>query len=413
MVQKTTLPSGARIVSDTWPHAYSVTLGVWAEVGSRDEGESESGVSHFIEHMAFKGTARRSAQQIAREIDLLGGAANAFTSKEYTCFHAKALANHLPDICDLLCDLLLEPAYDPLELERERQVILQEIGMVEDTPDELAHVLFSQHYFPHHSLGRAVLGTSQTIAVLDRQAIMGYLQRQYAPGRVVVAAVGDLEHQRLVDLMAPALERLTGDARRNHDTMPKPSPSLNVVYRELEQAHLAMGTPAPSSRDPERFSAAVLNTVLGGNMSSRLFQEVRERRGLAYSVFSYLQAFSDVGLLNLYLGVSPANAAAALEVVRTELARLTRQPPSDTELAEAKEHLKGSILLAAENPENQMARQARNEFNFGRAVELSEVIEKLTAVSAQEVLSLAQRSLDPDALGITVLGPLSARELAP
>jgi predicted Zn-dependent peptidase len=403
-VEKTVLPGGVRLVSESQPHAYSVTLGLWMEVGSRDESPLQGGISHFIEHMAFKGTPGRSALDIAREIDRLGGLANAFTSKENTCFHARALTSHLPEMAGLLTDLALRPALDPQEMEREREVILQEIGSVEDTPDELVHVLFGQNYWPDHPLGRPVLGTVESVSALDRQAIQDYMGATYLPQATVVSAVGKLEHQRLLDLLGPALSELPQRPSALTRRPPTPRPGLHVYSRELEQAHLALGMPAPSATSNERFVAAILNLILGGNMSSRLFQEVRERRGLAYAVYSYLSAYSDSGMLGVYLGVAPGRAVEALTVVRAEMERLGAEPVAEHELSDAKESLKGSILLAAENPESRMSRLARNEFNFGRDVPVDEVVAQVEAVTAEDLERLAASMLDTAQLGVTVLG---------
>ena len=412
MINKTTLDNGVRLVTERLEHAYSVTAGLWMEVGSRDEEPAQGGISHFIEHMAFKGTARRDALAIARELDRMGGMANAFTSKEVTCFHARTLAELLPEISDLLTDIFLHPAYQNSELERERQVILQEISAVEDAPDDLVHVLFGLDYWPEHPMGRPVLGNSQSVGALSRQDLVDYLAASYAPGRLVVAAVGDLEHERLLELVAPVLAKLPASNGSNHRQPPTPRPGLRVHHRASEQVHVAMGAPGPSAVDPDRFAAALLNVILGGNMSSRLFQEVREKRGLAYSVFSYLSSYSDSGLFGVYMGVAPGRSPEALKVVKDELARLAVEPVGSEELEHAKEHTKGSILLAAENPDSRMSRLARNEFNFGRDVPLEEVVALLEAVSLDDLTRVAARCLDPSQLGITVLGPADAEGLS-
>jgi len=406
------LANGVRLLSERLSQAYSVTIGLWMEVGSRDEDPAIGGVSHFIEHMAFKGTSRRGPLDIAKEIDQLGGLANAFTSKENTCFHARALAGHLADLTDLLQDIFLHSVFDPKELERERQVILQEISCVEDTPDDLVHTLFGQNFWPDHPLGRPVLGTVETVSGLDRTAILDYLGSSYLPQAMVVAAVGDLEHEKLLELMAEPLSKLpaahTPAARRP----PQPAAGLHFKHRELEQAHIILGAPAPSATHHDRFTAAVLNLILGGNMSSRLFQEVRERRGLAYAVYSYLNSYSDSGLLGIYLGVPPARAAEAVRVVRQEMSRLAATPISEQELAEAKDGLKGSILLAAENPETRMSRLARNEYNFGRTIPFEEVLAEIEAVSLEGMSRLADELLEPAKLSATVLGPVDGEKLA-
>jgi predicted Zn-dependent peptidase len=382
------------------------------EVGSRDEEPAQGGISHFIEHMAFKGTARRDALAIARELDRLGGLANAFTSKETTCFHARTLADHLPDITDLLNDIFLHPAYNAAELERERQVILQEICAVEDTPDELVHVLFGLNYWPEHPLGRPVLGNAESVGAISRQDLVDYLAASYAPANLVVAAVGDLEHERFVELMAPELSLLPVSPGRNHRQPPAARAGLAVHHRDSEQVHIAMGAPGPAVTDPDRFAAALLNVILGGNMSSRLFQEVREKRGLAYAVYSYLSTYSDAGMFGVYMGVAPGRSPEALKVVRAEMARLAVEPVGAEELEHAKEHTKGSILLGAESPDSRMFRLARNEFNFGRDVPLEEVVAKIEEVTVQDLTRVAARCLDPSLLGITVLGPADADGLA-
>ncbi|MCB2192799.1 MAG: insulinase family protein [Deltaproteobacteria bacterium] len=412
MVNKTTLDNGVRLVTEKLPNAYSVTAGLWMEVGSRDEEPAQGGISHFIEHMAFKGTARRDALAIARELDRLGGMANAFTSKETTCFHARTLAEHLNTISDLLTDIFLHPAYDPTEVERERQVILQEICAVEDTPDELVHVLFGQNFWSGHPLGRPVLGSTESVGALSRQDLVDYLAQRYAPANLVVAAVGQIEHQQIVDLLGSALAELPILPPREARTAPAGKPGLVVVPRQCEQVHVAMGAPGPSATDPDRFAAALLNVILGGNMSSRLFQEVREKRGLAYAVFSYLSSYSDSGVFGVYMGVAPGRSPEALKVVRAELARLAVEPVSEEELEHAKEHTKGSILLGAENPDSRMFRLARTEFNFGREVTLEEVVAKIEAVQVGDLTRVAAKCLDPTKLGITVLGPADADGLA-
>ncbi|MGD8561878.1 MAG: pitrilysin family protein [Desulfarculaceae bacterium] len=416
MIQRTLLDNGVRILSESLPQVHSVTLGMWMEVGSRDEAVALSGVSHFIEHMAFKGTSRRGPLEIAKEIDRLGGLANAFTSKENTCFHARALAPRLPELSDLLLDLFLHPVFDPHELERERQVILQEINAVEDAPDELVHVLFGLNFWPEHPLGRPVLGTADTVSSLDRQAILDYLYSAYLSESIVVAAVGDVDHQQLVDLIGEALAGLPAARRNGPRRPPQAKPGLHLVKRGLEQVHVVLGVPAPSATEPERFACALLNLVLGGNMSSRLFQEVRERRGLAYAVYSFLNAYSDSGLLGIYMGVPPKRAAESLQVVRGEMERLAVEPLTEQELNEAKISLKDSIWLAAENPDSRMTRLARNEYNFGRVVPLKEVTDNIDQVNREDLSRLAGKMLDKDLLGATLLGPLDqdglARELS-
>ena len=405
VVKKTVLDNGVRLLTENLPHAHSVTVGLWVQAGSRDENESNGGVSHFIEHMAFKGTAKRGPLDIAREIDRMGGMANAFTSKEHTCFHARTLPEHLPLLSDLLLDIFLNPAMDPQELERERQVILQEISSVEDAPDELAHVLFSQKYWGGHPLGEPILGSGESIGCMTQSTISEYMQRAYTAGGLVVSAVGKLEHGEILELMGEKLSELPTKPMHNGRKPPKPAPGLHLKRRELEQVHVVMGSKAPSAVAPDRYAAALLNLILGGSMSSRLFQEVREKRGLAYSVYSFLNSYCDAGLLGIYMGVPAERLAEALSVVRSELERLAVEPVSAEELDDAKTSLKGSILLTSENPETNMGRLARNEYNFGRSLSLDEVLDNLMSVSLDDIASIASQVADGANLGGLVLGP--------
>ena len=406
MVQKSVLENGVRLVSESLPGAYSVTLGFWLEVGSRDEEPALGGVSHFIEHMAFKGTNRRGPLDIAREIDRLGGLANAFTSKENTCFHARALSEHMPGLGDLLLDLVLSPIYQPEELERERQVILQEICAVEDTPDDLVHVLFGQNFWPNHPLGRPVLGTSESVSSLNRQVILDYLHSAYRPEGMVVAAVGNLEHEQFVDMMSGPLTKLRSGGSANGRKPPRSSSGIHIKPRDLEQVHVAMGATAPSATHPARYATALLNLILGGNMSSRLFQEIREKRGLAYSIYSYYNTYSDSGMLGVYMGVAADRATEAMKVVRQEMAKLAAEGVSEDELSDARDNLKGSILLASENPESRMSRLARNELHFGRVISLDEIITQIDSITIEDIARMSGDILRGENLGATVLGPL-------
>ncbi len=412
MAQKTTLENGVRLISETLPQAYSVAVGLWVDVGSRDEPGELGGVSHFIEHMAFKGTARRDALAIARELDRLGGHANAFTGKENTCFHARALTEHLPEITDILCDIMLHPAYDPVELERERHVIIQEISFVDDTPDDLVHVLFAENLWPGHPLGRPILGTVPNVAGMDRQAMIDYMHSRYVPENLVVSAVGAVDHDQLVALLGDALGALPKRVKPNSRTTAEFHSGLHVINRELEQVQVVMGSSAPSVTDDDRFAASLLNIILGGSMSSRLFQEVREKRGLAYSIYSYLNSYSDLGLMGVGMGVSPDKLGEATKVVFDEMERLGSGDLKHNELSHAKDNIKGSILLAMESSESRMSRLARNEFHFGRYVPVEEVIEKIMAVEVEDVTRLAGETLRRDKMSVTVLGAADEDKLA-
>jgi predicted Zn-dependent peptidase len=405
---KTTLVNGVRLVSQTMPHTRSVSMGVWVNVGARDETDAENGLSHFIEHMIFKGTRQRSAFQIAKEFDAIGGHTNAFTSMEHTCYHAKVLDRQVETMVDILSDIFLNSIFDPLEVERERPVILQEIGMVEDSPDEYIHYLAGRNFWGDTPLGRSILGTRQNISRFDAETIRHFFHRLYQPERIVIAAAGHIEHDRLVDLVGPAFasvqprngfpERVSAAGRCLVDVRP----------RDLEQVHICLGTPGLSVVDPRRYGFALINTILGGNMSSRLFQEVREKRGLAYAVYSFISAHVDTGMFGVYLAVSPGQALEAVRLVAQEIAKITRLPVDPAELKGAVEYTKGSLLLASENADNQMVRIAQNEIHFQSDIPLETVIQRVESVRPEDLLRLASDLFQTDRMVLTLLGPVEA-----
>ena len=404
-IDKTVLPNGVRIVSHHMPHTRSVSMGVWVNAGARDETDAENGLSHFIEHMIFKGTRKRSAYQIAKEFDAIGGHTNAFTSMENTCYHAKVLDTQVETMVDVLSDIFLNSIFDAHEVERERPVILQEIGMVEDSPDEYIHYLAGNNFWGNNPLGRSILGTRETIAQFGADAIRGFFQRLYQPERIVIAAAGNLGHQRLVDLIGPAFESV-----RRKDGFPERITPANrclvdIRPRELEQVHICLGTAGLSVVDPRRYAFSLLNTILGGNMSSRLFQEVREKRGLAYTVYSFTSSHVDTGMFGVYLAVSPEQALPAVALVASELTRITCEPVDPAELTGAIEYTKGSLLLASESADNQMVRAAQNEIHFEADIPLPTVIEQIESVTREEIQQLAQELFRKDQIMLTLLGP--------
>ncbi|MEW6263700.1 MAG: pitrilysin family protein [Thermodesulfobacteriota bacterium] len=406
MFQKTELNNRLRLVSERIEHVKSVAVGIWVHAGSRDERKGEEGISHLIEHMIFKGTARRNALQIAKEIDQVGGMSNAFTSKEFTCFHAKVMSDHLPRVTDLLTDIFLDSLFDSDDLERERQVILQEIRMVDDTPDELVHVLFAQNLWPDQPVGRPVMGTAETVSALGRRDIQDYLQRTYQASKIVIAAAGDLTHQALVDLMAPAFQSLAAGSFSTNGRPPRVSTGVKVTSKNLEQVHLCLGTKFPGVLEDRRYAAALLNVILGGNMSSRLFQEIREKRGLAYSVYSFYSAYLDTGMLGVYAGVESGQTLETTRLILRELAKLRDGQLEVPELKAAQEHLKGSIILGSESVDNRMTRLAKNMLTYGRNLEFEEVLEAVDRVMVEDLVALAREYLKPEDLTLTVLGPV-------
>jgi predicted Zn-dependent peptidase len=407
---KTVLKNGIRILTKKMPHTHSVSMGVWVNVGARDENLSESGISHFIEHMIFKGTRRRSAFQIAKEFDAIGGNTNAFTTMENTCYHAKVMDTHTETMVDILCDIFLNSIFDPVEIEKERPVILQEIGMVEDSPDEYVHLLSGKNFWGENPLGRSILGSPENIIRFDADLIKNFFHRLYQPDRIVISVAGNVEHPRITDRVGPAFESIrpgNGIAKR----LAPPGQSLvDLNYRELEQVHICLGTPGLSITDPRRYAFSLLNTILGGNMSSRLFQEIREKRGLAYSVYSFIAAHVDTGMFGIYFAVDPKRALETTELVLNEIHKLSKASVAAGELQGAIEYTKGSLLLASESNDNQMVRNAQNETHFNRNINLSEIIEKIESVTLEEILDLAQSLFEKEKMVLTVLGPVQDKK---
>jgi predicted Zn-dependent peptidase len=406
-VSKTVLANGIKILTKRMPHVHSVSMGVWVNVGARDEDLPENGLSHLIEHMIFKGTRRRSAYQIAKEFDAIGGQTNAFTAMETTCYHARVLETHMGTMVDILTDIFLNSVFDAREVERERPVILQEIGMVEDSPEEFIHLLSGRNFWGDNPLGRSILGSPENIVRFDADAVRGFFQRCYQPERIVVAAAGHVEHQALVDLISPAFENIVPGNGFPERVTPEPQPLVDVCHRQLEQAHICLSAPGIATTDPRRYAFSLMNTILGGNMSSRLFQEIREKRGLAYSVYSYISSFEDTGMFGAYAGVEPAKAQEVVALIMAGLRRIENETVSAAELCDAKEYTKGSMLLAAENTDNQMVRLAQGEINFGRHIPLATVVERIDAVQADDIMDLARTLFQNDPFVLTVLGPLT------
>ena len=393
-----------RVVTERIPYLHSVSMGIWLNVGSRDETEDESGLTHFIEHMLFKGTEKRSAQEIAKQLDAVGGMSNAFTSKENTCFHAKVLDTHLPLVVDILSDIFLHSVFDLAEVEREREVILEEINMVEDTPDEYVHILFNRNFWDSNPMARPIFGSIQTVQSFTQEMIVGYLNRGYHPDRIVLSAAGNVEHEEFLKLVEPAFSNIKRHSHTFNRKVPLINSRVELYSKDLEQVHLCLGTRGTSLVEKERYSCSILNVILGGSMSSRLFQEVRERRGLAYSIYSFLSSHTDAGMVGIYGAVRPHNIMETLEVIRKEVRRFKEEPISGAELRAAKEHIKGGIYLAAENTDNRMSRLAKNEIIFDRFVPYEEIEAGLEGVTVQEVQSLAQELFRPEFMSLVLLG---------
>ncbi len=404
-VQKSTLNNGVRILSRFIPGVRSVSMGIWVNTGSRDEAPEESGIAHFIEHMLFKGTARRDAYELAKAFDAIGGHANAFTASEHTCYHARALDTHLPQMTDLLSDIFLNSRFDPEEIDNERTVILQEIGIAEENPEEYVHHLFDTQFWGEHPLGRPIHGFRETVSAFDRERLVSYLSERYGAERVVIAAAGNLSHERLMDLVGPAFESLPRSENVPARETPHSHSGRQVYARDIEQAHICMGLDWIPLTDPRRFTGSLINTCLGGNMSSRLFQEIREKRGLAYSIYSYISAYADAGIFGVYAGVAPETADETITLVATELKRIADHGMDQAGLDEVREYTRGSVLLAMESTENQMVRLAQNEFNYGRMIPVSEVMDRIDAVTVSDIRDLAAERFGDRDPAITLLKP--------
>jgi predicted Zn-dependent peptidase len=403
--QKTVIDGGIRVITEEIPYFKSVSIGVWVLTGSRDEHPNENGISHFIEHLLFKGTERRTAFDIAREIDSVGGSLNAFTGREYTCFYAKVLDKSLPLGIDLLSDIFLHPLLDPKDVEKERMVILQEIKMVEDTPDDLIHDLFNRVCWGNHPLGYPILGTSELVQSFTRDQILRFYKGNYQPIRVIICAAGNLHHQEIVDRIGEAFHQTHGLQNPRERSKPEPVASTNVWKRDSEQVHLCLGAKGLQYNHSLRFSSYVLNSILGGGMSSRLFQEIRENRGLAYSVYSYLPTYTDAGLVVVYAGTSEESLQEVLDLVLKEFKSLKTDPFKNREVETSKEQLKGNLLLSLESSENMMTRLAKNEIYFNTYVPVETILQEIEEVDEEKVRSLASELFNGK-FCLTVLGPV-------
>jgi predicted Zn-dependent peptidase len=394
------------VITEAMPHVRSASLGIWADVGSAAERPQQRGISHLVEHMLFKGTERRSAREIAETMDAVGGNLNAFTDKEATCYYAKVIDHHVPLAVDVLSDMFLHSLFDPSELAKEQKVVLEEIRMYDDSPDEMIHDLFTRTMWSDSNLGEPTIGYAQTVSSLTSDDLRTHLRTRYAPNTVVFAAAGNVEHDAFTALVEAAFAGFAGIADAPIPERPRLTPATLVKTKETEQAYVVLGSLGLSVRDERRYALSVLDTIVGGGMSSRLFQEVREKRGLAYSVYSFQQGYRDAGLFGVSAGTSPASVQECVDVVVEELARMAESGPAETELKLAREHIKGSLTLSLESSSSRMIRLGRNEFNLGRQVTIEEIERHVDAVTYDDVLALARELFAPEKLGLCVLGPV-------
>ncbi len=413
-IRRTVLPNGLLVLTESMPHMRSVSMGAWINSGSRDEPADENGLSHFVEHMVFKGTTSRSAQDIAREVDSIGGNLDAFTGKESVCFNIKVLDDNLHPALDVLSDLVLHPQFSQADLEREQGVILEEIKMDEDNPDYLVHETFTQNFWKNHPLGRPILGTVKTVSSFNQDTVFAHHQRRFTPENLVFSAAGHLHHDEFVDAVAHKFGGLKpyGIPIVETETHPKTTPHITLKKkRSLEQVQMCLGVPAPPVNSADRFALYILNSMLGGGMSSRLFESIRENQGLAYSIYSELSPFRDTGSLSIYAGMSLDKTERVLALTLAELTRLKTQAVSDAELKRAKDQMKSNIVLGLESSSSRMNNLARQQMFFGRFIPVDEIVSEIDAVTPEDTQRLANQLFQPELLALTLLGNLGPMKI--
>lgn len=411
MIVRETLDNGVRLLTEEMGHVRSVSLGVWLTRGSRDESDEQSGIAHFVEHMLFKGTPTRSAEDIAQAVDSIGGQLDAFTAKEYASYYVKVLDQHLPIAVDILSDLVLHPALHQTDIDREKKVVLEEIKMVEDTPDDLVHEMFIQSFWEGHPLGRPILGLPATVEAFTQDTLRAYFESAYRAGNIIVSAAGNVEHAQVRDLVASAFASMPPAVDRLPDAPPRVDPRVIVRNKELEQSHICLGANGYPQNHDDRYSSYVLNTMLGGSMSSRLFQNIREKRGLAYSVFSGFSAYRDAGNFTVYAGCANDAVGEVVDLMVAELREIKRLPVPESELRRAKDHLKGSLMLSLENTSSRMSHLARQEIYFDRQFGLDETLEGIERVTPDDVQRVAKDLFVDGALAATVLGQVNGLQI--
>jgi len=413
-IEREALPNGLVLVAEHMPHMRSVAIGIWVRAGSRGEPSELNGIAHFIEHMVFKGTSRRSAEQIAREMDSVGGLLDAFTSKEMVSFNAKVLDENLPIAFDVLSDLVLGPVFADEDIGKEKQVILEEIRMEDDNPESLAHEMLTQSFWRGHPLGAPILGTRATVRRFTRASVVNCFQRWYTPANTVITAAGNVHLESLLKLAGKSFAGLKSKPRTSPNQRTAPHTHARLITRNkpaLEQAHITLAVPSYPLVHPRRYAASVLNNILGGSMSSRLFQNIRERQGLAYAVFSELNPYSDAGMLSVYAGTSRSTTERVLRSIAGEFARLKKELVAPEELRRAKDQLKGSLVLSLESPGARMSNLARQEMYFGRFFTVEELHASIEAVTAEDVQRTALEFFEPRKIAATVVGPLEGFHL--
>jgi len=407
-IQRAVFANGLTVLTEKMDHIRSVSMGIWIKSGSRHEDPNFNGISHFLEHMVFKGTTNRTAEDIARQVDSIGGNMDAFTGKETICFNVKVLDEHLPIAVDVLSDMVLHPVFDGKEIIRERGVILEEIKMDEDNPDYLVHEIFTQNFFKDHPLGKPILGTKESVRRFSQEAILDYYGGKFAPGNMIISAAGNLDHKEFVELLRERFEQLPPGTNGWHDTPPKTNSRIILRNKKsLEQVQICVGVPSYSISHDRRYVTYVLNTLLGGGMSSRLFQNIREKQGLVYSIFSELNPFRDAGMMSVYAGTSRESAGKVVKAIVNEFHQLKSTAISDEELKRAKDQLKGSLMLSLESSTARMSNLARQEMYYDHFIGMDEIINRIQAVTVEDLLKSANELFQPELIAVTVLGNLN------
>src|SRR6266436_5199604 len=396
-IQRELLPNGLTVITEQMQHIRSASIGIWIKTGSRDEDAQWNGISHFVEHMVFKGTKHRSAEDIARQVDSIGGNMDAFTAKDCICFNVKVLDEHLPIAMDVLSDIVLNPVFDTSDIARERGVILEEIKMDEDNPDYLVHEIFTQTFWKDHALGKPILGTKESVRSFQQDILFDFYRQRFAPNNMIISAAGNLNHREFTDLIHARFADLKRVPNGFHQPAPTITPHLITRNkRSLEQVQLCVGVESHPISHEKRYVSYILNTILGGGMSSRLFQKIREEQGLAYSIYSDLNPYRDTGCLSIYAGTSVESTRSVVDSVLTEYRELKSQPIPEDELRRAKDQLKGSLMLSLESSTSRMSNLSRQEMYFGRFFSLDETIEQIESVTAEEVIEMADGLFHPD-----------------
>src|SRR5438132_152054 len=412
-IRREVLPNGLTVITEQMQHIRSASIGIWIKTGSRDEDPQWNGISHFIEHMVFKGTRNRTAEQIARQVDSIGGNMDAFTAKECICFNVKVLDEHLPVAVDVLSDLVLNPVFAIEDIGRERGVILEEIKMDEDNPDYLVHEIFTQNFWKDHPLGKPILGTRDTVKKFEQPVVLDSYAQRFAPGNLIVSAAGSLDHERFVELVVKHFQHMKPFKNGFHSQPPKIVPRIVMRNKKaLEQVQICMGVPSHPIAHEKRYASYVLNTLLGGGMSSRLFQNISERQGLAYAIYSDLNPYRDTGCLGVYAGTSRESAAKVVRSVVSEFRQLKTEPVPEEELRRAKDQLKGSLMLSLESSTARMSNLARQEMYFDRFYGLDELIENIESVTSDDLQVMANDFFRGELIAVTVLGNLNGLKLS-